>query len=97
MQDELIHMLVGHDKDVKKQMAEQSRKHAAELAALKQSQMATHNLVTHKATPQVHSYKVSAHLKSMTKASEMLLMENQTIGQHSRIISFKKRETRPLQ
>jgi hypothetical protein len=72
MQDELKYMLTDHDKGLKEQMAEQSRKHAAKLAALKQLKMATQNLVTQKIMPPVHDYKVAAHFKSITKASEIL-------------------------
>jgi hypothetical protein len=47
-------MMANHDKGLKEQMAEQSRKRAAELATLKQSQMATQNLFTQKNIPVHH-------------------------------------------
>jgi homoserine trans-succinylase len=69
---EVKRMIAGHDKGFQEQMAEQSRKHAAQLDALKQSQMATQHLVAQKAPSQVYNYKVAAHFEYMTKASETL-------------------------
>jgi hypothetical protein len=54
MQDELKIMLADHDKGLKEQVAEQSRKHAVKLSALKQSQMAMQNPFTQKTMPSVH-------------------------------------------
>jgi hypothetical protein len=72
MHVKLKRVLASHDKGLKEQIAVQSRKHAAELEALKQSQMATKNLDAQKATPQLHDCKVAAHFESMTQASYAL-------------------------
>jgi hypothetical protein len=62
MQDELKCMLADHNKGLAEQMTKKSCKHMVELAALKQSQMATQNLVTQKTMPTVYDYRVAAQI-----------------------------------
>jgi hypothetical protein len=53
-------------------LKKQTRKHDEELNVIKQSQMATHNLLTDHNPTRVLNYKSAEHYKAMTKASNII-------------------------
>jgi hypothetical protein len=57
-----------------KQFREQGEKHAMEIAAMKQANLDTHNLLTSKTTPDqtMNDHRETAHFTAMTKPSETL-------------------------
>jgi hypothetical protein len=71
---------------VEPQLAEQSKKHAEQLAELKQTTMEAHNMLTHKSMVilPMQDNKVAAHFSAMQKACETLFD-----GQHENWPTFE--------
>jgi hypothetical protein len=57
-----------------KQLREQGEKHTMEIAAMKRSNLDTHNMLTTKTTPSqtINDHRTTSHLTSKTKPSETL-------------------------
>jgi hypothetical protein len=60
--------------NTQKQLSEQAEKHAMEIAAIKQTNMDTQNLITTKTTPTptINDHRALAHFIVMTKPSEII-------------------------
>jgi hypothetical protein len=58
--------------NTQKQLREQVEKHAMEIAAMKRSNLDTHNLLTTKTTPAqiMNDHRTTIHYTAMTKPSE---------------------------
>jgi hypothetical protein len=61
-------------KNTQKQLREQGEKHAMEIAAMKQANLDTHNLLATKTTPAqtMNHHRTTTHFNAMTKPSETL-------------------------
>jgi hypothetical protein len=61
-------------KNTQKQLREQGEKHAIEIAAMKRSNLDTHNLLTTKTTPDqtMNDHRTTVHFTGTTKPSETL-------------------------
>jgi hypothetical protein len=78
------------------QLREQEEKHAMGIAAMKQTNMDTQNLLTTKTTPTqtMNDHRISAHFTAMTKPSEILFdgtPDNWLEFEHHLLIEAKNR------
>jgi pyruvoyl-dependent arginine decarboxylase (PvlArgDC) len=74
MDENMKRMFGSITENTQKQLNEQAKKHAEQLAEMKQTTMEAHNLLTHKymATPSTHDHKAYAHFTAMNKAYNIL-------------------------
>jgi hypothetical protein len=73
--------------NTQKQLREQAGKHAMEIAAMKQTNMDTQNLLTMKKTSlqKMNNHRTSSYFTAMTKPLEILFEGNLKTGQNSKI------------